>query len=202
MYDPTVGRFLTEDPSGLGPDPNDYRYVRNSPTNATDPSGLVITFDNEESAKEFEDELSGLGAKFTSRYSFTPKDNEFDLPTVYVVIDPRDMDAVFKYADKNFDMSGVKRSRCKDKLTPGQEDTNERRNNFLIAAGIGGISGDAVDSDGNPTGYFKDAVGAAVKNHRGGRDTDVVVDFGGEGGKEFGTPGAINVNIQPKNTGD
>ena len=41
MYDPQVGRFLEEDPSSFGAgDPNLYRYVGNSPTNATDPSGL------------------------------------------------------------------------------------------------------------------------------------------------------------------
>lgn len=42
MYDPTVGRFITEDPIGFdGGDANTYRYVGNSPTNATDPSGLA-----------------------------------------------------------------------------------------------------------------------------------------------------------------
>jgi uncharacterized protein RhaS with RHS repeats len=40
-YDPTVGRWLSEDPIGFeGEDPNLYRYVGNSPTNFTDPSGL------------------------------------------------------------------------------------------------------------------------------------------------------------------
>ena len=40
MYDPTVGRFITEDPIGFdGGDTNLARYVRNSPTNATDPTG-------------------------------------------------------------------------------------------------------------------------------------------------------------------
>jgi len=34
------GRFLSEDPSGLRPDTNPYRYCGNSPTNYTDPSGL------------------------------------------------------------------------------------------------------------------------------------------------------------------
>ncbi len=41
MYDPTVGRFLDEDPIGIdGGDPNFYRYCGNSPTNRTDPTGL------------------------------------------------------------------------------------------------------------------------------------------------------------------
>jgi RHS repeat-associated protein len=39
-YNPTAGRFLSEDPSGLGPDINPYRYVGNDPTNGTDPSGM------------------------------------------------------------------------------------------------------------------------------------------------------------------
>src|SRR5262245_46570497 len=42
MYDPRIGRFLEQDPSGFeAGDPNLYRYVHNSPTNATDPSGLL-----------------------------------------------------------------------------------------------------------------------------------------------------------------
>jgi RHS repeat-associated protein len=41
-YDPTVGRFINEDPLGFGAgDTNIYRYVGNSSTNAIDPSGLV-----------------------------------------------------------------------------------------------------------------------------------------------------------------
>jgi RHS repeat-associated protein len=40
-YDPSTGRFLQEDPLGLsGGDANVYRYVGNSPTNFTDPTGL------------------------------------------------------------------------------------------------------------------------------------------------------------------
>jgi hypothetical protein len=41
MYDPRVGRWLSEDPLGFtAGDANVYRYVLNSPTNFTDPSGL------------------------------------------------------------------------------------------------------------------------------------------------------------------
>jgi RHS repeat-associated protein len=40
-YDPALGRWLSEDPIGFAGDPwNLYRYVGNSPTNGTDPSGL------------------------------------------------------------------------------------------------------------------------------------------------------------------
>ncbi|MCC3529455.1 MAG: RHS repeat protein [Microcoleus sp. PH2017_22_RUC_O_B] len=40
-YDPTSGRFISEDPIKLGSgDTNLYRYVYNNPTNLVDPSGL------------------------------------------------------------------------------------------------------------------------------------------------------------------
>ncbi|MGA2616993.1 MAG: RHS repeat-associated core domain-containing protein [Thermoguttaceae bacterium] len=41
-YDPGTGEWLSQDPSGFAAgDTNLYRYVRNSPTNASDPSGLI-----------------------------------------------------------------------------------------------------------------------------------------------------------------
>jgi hypothetical protein len=46
MYDPTTGRWLTEDPSGFDAgDANLYRYVGNGPTNAIDPEGLQAVDD-------------------------------------------------------------------------------------------------------------------------------------------------------------
>ncbi len=43
IYDPTTGRFLQVDPlSFAAGDPNLFRYVGNSPTNATDPSGMDV----------------------------------------------------------------------------------------------------------------------------------------------------------------
>lgn len=39
-YDPTVGRFLNEDPMRFGAGPNFFAYVLNSPTNSLDPFGL------------------------------------------------------------------------------------------------------------------------------------------------------------------
>jgi RHS repeat-associated protein len=40
-YRPDIGKFGSEDPSGLGPDVNPNRYVFNGPTDATDPTGLA-----------------------------------------------------------------------------------------------------------------------------------------------------------------
>ena len=41
-YDPAQGRWLSQDPIGFNAgDANLYRYIGNSPTNATDPSGLA-----------------------------------------------------------------------------------------------------------------------------------------------------------------
>ena len=41
MYDPLLGRFISEDPIGFGGgDINLYGYVRNNPLNFTDPMGL------------------------------------------------------------------------------------------------------------------------------------------------------------------
>ena len=44
-YDAPVGRFISEDPIGFeAGDANVYRYVLNSPTNFTDPSGLLTIY--------------------------------------------------------------------------------------------------------------------------------------------------------------
>lgn len=41
MYDPTIGRWTSQDPIGFeAGDANLYRYVGNGPTNGVDPSGL------------------------------------------------------------------------------------------------------------------------------------------------------------------
>lgn len=42
-YDPTVGHWLSEDPTGLIADANPFRYVANAPVNYIDPLGLAKT---------------------------------------------------------------------------------------------------------------------------------------------------------------
>ena len=39
-YDPSTGRFLSEDPLGFRADPNFYRYVKNNSASLSDPTGL------------------------------------------------------------------------------------------------------------------------------------------------------------------
>ena len=41
-YNAITGRWLSQDPSGLGPDVNPYRYVGNAPMDKVDPTGLVL----------------------------------------------------------------------------------------------------------------------------------------------------------------
>jgi RHS repeat-associated protein len=41
--DPVDGRWISQDPLGLGPDSNPYRYVANSPTNFIDPQGTSLS---------------------------------------------------------------------------------------------------------------------------------------------------------------
>jgi RHS repeat-associated protein len=43
-YDPTSGRFLSEDPFGLRGGVNKFNYVRGNPVNATDPMGLLTVY--------------------------------------------------------------------------------------------------------------------------------------------------------------
>ena len=42
-YDPTTGRFISEDPIGLRDGVDLYVYVHNGPTTSTDPQGLYQT---------------------------------------------------------------------------------------------------------------------------------------------------------------
>jgi RHS repeat-associated protein len=45
-YDPTLGRFVSEDPLGLGGGINAYVFAANSPPNGSDPSGMDLVWSN------------------------------------------------------------------------------------------------------------------------------------------------------------
>ncbi len=64
IYGPDLHRFWTQDPSGLGPDSNNYRYVKNGPTNATDPTGRFLVAQSEKGALKVQ---SHLQSKFGLR---------------------------------------------------------------------------------------------------------------------------------------
>jgi hypothetical protein len=52
MYDPKIGRWLSQDPLAFeAGDSNLYRYVQNDPTNATDPLGLKLMVAGKELTK-------------------------------------------------------------------------------------------------------------------------------------------------------
>jgi RHS repeat-associated protein len=57
-YDSSVGRWISEDPTGLRPDVNPYRYVGNSSTNHTDPTGLQAAGNQNGGSDSAENDIS------------------------------------------------------------------------------------------------------------------------------------------------
>ncbi|MCD4779535.1 MAG: RHS repeat-associated core domain-containing protein [Candidatus Omnitrophica bacterium] len=68
-YDPYVGRFISEDPSGFTDGPNLYTYVQNNPVNHIDPLGLVTDADSVDKLMGFSFQ-SGGGWEAGGAYSF------------------------------------------------------------------------------------------------------------------------------------
>ena len=199
-----MGRFIARDPVGYTAGTNVYEYVDDSPISATDPSGNVIVFQDRPAADAFADELKGLGAKYVT---IAEVENSTEttrrFPTVYVTTDPRDMQALFAYANKHFEVYKRFKNRdtCDfDKLPQHLQDLVSRRNQFLLAAGVAGATGYAVDIEGsNNTGFIKAGIGKAMTAQRAsqnGAKPAVAIDIGGEGHHE----GAINVNINVHGT--
>ncbi len=71
---PVDGRWLSQDPSGLGPDNNPYRYVRNDPTNAIDSTGLEMRQTAAEEAQ------NGWGKIKINAYQFRKEDADEQFP--------------------------------------------------------------------------------------------------------------------------
>ncbi|MCI0703119.1 MAG: hypothetical protein L0241_18735, partial [Planctomycetia bacterium] len=86
MFDPIVGRWFEEDPKGFAPgDPNLFRYVGNSPTNATDPSGMAYKPIGEIDPKKIEPVLKRVTG--TSKDNFEPLQTKVNGYAVYLTYD-------------------------------------------------------------------------------------------------------------------
>jgi RHS repeat-associated protein len=60
-YDSSLGRFISEDPVGFSAgDTNLYRYVNNSPTNFTDPTGMTLSGWADDALNAFDSFNAGL----------------------------------------------------------------------------------------------------------------------------------------------
>jgi RHS repeat-associated protein len=73
-YDPAIGRFISADPivqSYANPQSlNRYSYVWNNPLKHTDPSGLIVEFENEDYILAMLGELAMYGMDYASGSSF------------------------------------------------------------------------------------------------------------------------------------
>ena len=70
MYDPTIGRWISEDPMGFqAGDANLYRYVGNDPQGATDASGLVRGRVSDE-YRELEQQNLEISSLYPARVNF------------------------------------------------------------------------------------------------------------------------------------
>ena len=69
-YDPKTQQWIGQDPDGLAPDSNPYRYVGNNPTNGTDPSGLYLVVPASE--KQIIDRFFG-----SENVDYTPNNGTF-----------------------------------------------------------------------------------------------------------------------------
>jgi hypothetical protein len=68
-YDPSVGKWLSEDPSGLAAGANPYSYCGDAPTDGIDPSGLQAPDSSSGTSTSLQSPLAGAGSDLTKLYS-------------------------------------------------------------------------------------------------------------------------------------
>lgn len=179
-------------------DANLYRYVRNSPTNATDPSGNFLVFTDKKQAADF---VNLMKTKYGAKNVHVVQGEK----QTYVSFDPRDTAAVGRYADDQWpnNLKGLPKEKA-------DIEAGERRNRFLVASGIfgtvvgrfgyaglddrffGNIQGDDnVDVDfENDLDFLLKAV-ESIENSK----HPVILNIGGED-NEDDPKGVININIK------
>jgi RHS repeat-associated protein len=96
-YDPATGRWISEDPIGFNAgDPNLYRYVGNSPTNFTDPSGLDPVDSGWESERQKIIDGSRTWFKWYQKHGKGFPAEDCDLQAIDAATDP-DVKGPWKY---------------------------------------------------------------------------------------------------------
>ncbi|OWK44014.1 hypothetical protein FRUB_03613 [Fimbriiglobus ruber] len=107
-YAPSSGRFMTQDPTGLGPDSNPYRYVGNGPMNGTDPTGRwIVTKAGLASALTAELDKAGIRWATSNLSRSTSHWFTYHLRTL-VIVDPADRDKFIAWAKSMYPSDGGK----------------------------------------------------------------------------------------------
>ncbi len=105
MYDPVVGRFLEVDElSFAAGDPNLYRYVGNSPTNYTDPSGDYLLAVNKETAEAVRERIREV-TSFDGQPGVNAPEPQPLPPTgwyiIHEIVDPDDLAKIHRALNAN-----------------------------------------------------------------------------------------------------
>jgi RHS repeat-associated protein len=152
-YDPTIGRFLSEDPIGFDGGVNKYAYARTNPTNLADPSGeagIYISYPN------YPITIPGTNIKWPLGHA-----------AVIAVDDQTGRTTYFEYGRYDSDFGQVKRRVVPD-LVMGDDGlpTQESLNNLLtyISAHYGHDT--SVDATYYPDADYKQIVDFALERMR------------------------------------
>jgi hypothetical protein len=120
MYDPSIGRWTSEDPIGFDAgDPDLYRYVQNMPTEATDPSGDKIVYDGK--TYETSADVARFGRDFGATWGLKLKKDELDHQVIRAMI--RDPERVYTISSTK--LKGMTPSDLKNRMDAVQKESEK-----------------------------------------------------------------------------